>query len=390
MRIALTDDQQRLRDELREYYAALLTPEVRAGLDAGHGIGETRREIIRQMGADGWLGVGWPKEYGGRGMTPVEQFIFYDESMRAGAPVPMLTLNTVGPTIMRFGTDAQKDYFLPRLLRGELDFCIGYSESGAGTDLASLSTKASRDGDEYVVNGEKLWTSLALEADWCWMAVRTDPTAARHRGLSVLLVDMKSSPGITVRPLQLLLEHNVNQVFFDDVRVPVTNLVGEEHEGWKLITNQLNHERVTLVSSGQLQRHIDDVRRWGQTTPAPGGGVVADDQHFRSTLARAQARTEALRLMNWEVASAATDGTLAPQDASAMKVFGSELNIEVLSALRELVGPYANLAEGAPGAILPTLDHALRGLMILTFGGGTNELQRDLVSTFGLGFPRSR
>ena len=271
MHLALTDEQQALRDELRDYYAALLTPEVVEDLAHSQGLGATRRRIIRQMGADRWLGVGWPKEYGGRGMTPMEQFIFYDESMRAGAPVPMLTTNTVGPTLLQFGTQPQKDYFLPRILGGDIDFCIGYSEPGAGTDLASLTTRAERDGDAYVINGQKMWTSLALEADWCWLAVRTDPSAQRHRGISVLLVDMKNTPGITVQPLHLLTDHNINQVFFEDARVPVTGLVGEEHGGWNLITNQLNHERVTLVQlrdaaavhrRGHRLGRADDHPRW--------------------------------------------------------------------------------------------------------------------------------
>jgi 3-oxocholest-4-en-26-oyl-CoA dehydrogenase alpha subunit len=389
--IGLTEEQQALRDELRAYYAQLLTPEVKAELSHSGGIGPALRRVVKQMGTDRWLGVGWPTEWGGRGLTPAEQFVFYDESMRAGAPVPMLTINTVGPTIMRFGTDDQKDYFLRRILDGELHFCIGYSEPGAGTDLANLQTRAIRDGDEYVINGQKLWTSLALDADWCWLAVRTDPEAQRHRGISLILVDMKNTPGITVQPLHLLTDHNVCQVFFEDVRVPVSNRVGEEHGGWKLITNQLNHERVTLVSSGSLQRYLDDVRAWAIEHTAKDGRRVIDQPWVRTALARVHARLEALRLMNWEVASSATDGSLAPHDASAMKVYGSELNIEALRSLMEIVGQAAYLEEGSPGAELHgELDRAHRGLMILTFGGGTNELQRDLIATFALGFPRMR
>jgi alkylation response protein AidB-like acyl-CoA dehydrogenase len=393
MHIGLTAEQEALRDELRAYYAELLTPEVRHELAHSHGVGPAMRRVVKQMGTDRWLGVGWPKEYGGRGLTPAEQFVFFDESMRAGAPVPMLTLNTVGPTIMRFGTDEQKDFFLPKIVNGELHFCIGYSEPGAGTDLANLQTKAIRDGDEYVINGQKLWTSLAGDADYIWLAVRTDPDAQRHRGISLLIVDMKNTPGIIVNPLHLMGEHDINAVFFEDVRVPVTTRVGEEHGGWKLITNQLNNERVTLVSSGVLQRYIDDVTQWASTTDAPGGGGgrVIDQPWVRTALARVHARLEALRLMNWEVASSATEGSLAPGDASAMKVYGSELNIEVIRILQEIVGPAAYLDEDAPGAALAAeLDRSARGILILTFGGGTNELQRDLIATFALGFPRMR
>jgi alkylation response protein AidB-like acyl-CoA dehydrogenase len=248
--IGYTDEQEKLRQELRSYYAQLLTPDVVEELGKGHGIGEMNRRVVRQMGADGWLGIGWPVEYGGQGRSAMEQFIFFDESMRAGAPVPMLTINTVGPTIMNFGTDEQKDFFLPKILRGELHFCIGYSEPGAGTDLAALKTRAVRDGEEYIINGQKMWTSLAGDADYCWLATRTNPEVKKHKGISMFLVDMKNTPGIRVEPLHLLSEHNINATYFDDVHVPAANLVGGENNGWTLITNQLNHERVTLCSAG--------------------------------------------------------------------------------------------------------------------------------------------
>src|SRR5215467_6202720 len=205
MYIGLTDEQERLRQEVRAYYEELLSPEVRAKLAGAGGVGPENRRVVRQMGEDGWLGVGWPKEWGGRGFTPVEQFIWFDEAMRAGAPVPMLTINTVGPTIRQFGTDEQKAFFLPKILKGEIHFCIGYSEPGAGTDLAALTTKAVRDGDEYVINGQKMWTSLATDADYCWLAVRTNPEAKKHAGISIIIVPM-DTPGITVSPLKLMGE----------------------------------------------------------------------------------------------------------------------------------------------------------------------------------------
>jgi alkylation response protein AidB-like acyl-CoA dehydrogenase len=219
------------------------------------------RGVVRQMGADGWLGIGWPKEYGGQGRSAIEQFIFFDESMRAGAPVPMLTINTVGPTIMNFGTQEQKDFFLPKILGGEIHFCIGYTEPGAGTDLAALKTKAMRDGDEYVINGQKTFTSLAGDADYVWLATRTNAEVKKHKGISMFIVPMKTS-GIKVVPMHLIGEHNINQTFYEDVRVPAANLVGGENNGWTLITNQLNHERVTLCSSGVVERTLDEVLAW--------------------------------------------------------------------------------------------------------------------------------
>ena len=390
MYLELTDEQQALRDEVRTYFRELMTPEVREELHGGGGIGTANRRVVKQMGTDRWLGIGWPPEYGGRGLTPAEQFVFFDEAMSAGAPVPLLTMNTVGPTIMAFGTQEQKDFFLPKILNGELHFAIGYSEPDAGTDLAALKTKAVRDGDEYVINGQKTWTSLASDADYIWLAARTDPEAGRHRGISMMIVDMKNTPGITVRPLDLIASHNVTTVFFEDVRIPATNIVGEVNGGWKLITNQLNHERVTLVSSGSIGRYITQAREWAQQTKRPDGTRVIDQEWVRISLARLHARWEALRLMNWEVASTATEGSLKPQDASAMKVFGSEFNLEVVRALMEIVGQAGYLEEGTPGAVLHgQLEAAARSMLILTFGGGTNELQRDLIGMFGLGFPRA-
>ena len=194
MEIGYTEEHQALRNTLRAYYAALLTPEVEAQLADSHGIGPHMRRVVKQMAADGWLGIGWPKEYGGQGLGPIEQYIFFDESMRAGAPVPMLTINTVGPTIMDFGTQEQKEFFLPKILAGDIHFCIGYTEPESGTDLASLQTRAVRDGDEYVINGQKIYTSLAGDADYIWLATRTDPEAAKHKGISMFIVPM-DTPG---------------------------------------------------------------------------------------------------------------------------------------------------------------------------------------------------
>ena len=348
------------------------------------------RAVVRQMGRDGWLGIGWPPEYGGQGRSPVEQFVFFDESMRAQAPVPMLTVNTVGPTIMQFGTTAQKQFFLPKIVAGEIHFCIGYSEPGAGTDLAALQTRAVRDGDEYIVNGHKIWTSLASDADYCWLAVRTNAEAKKHKGISMIIVDMKHTDGITVRPLNLLPGHNVCEVFFDDVRVPVANRVGEENGGWNLITNQLNHERVTLCSPGMIENHLDEVTHWAKATVRADGRRVIDDEWVRIALARLYARLEFLRLINWKVAYNATQNTLHPADASATKTFGTEFYLEALRGLMEIVGQAAYLTADAPGSLLHSrLESAYRGLLILTFGGGTNELQRDLIAMFGLGLPRS-
>jgi len=388
MYIAYTEEQEKLRRDLRDYYAELLTPRIREELHQGRGVGPTMRAVVKRMGADGWLGIGWPKEYGGQGRSQVEQFIFFDESMRAGAPVPMLTINTVGPTIMRHGTEDQKRFFLPRILKGEIHFCIGYTEPHAGTDLASLKTRAVRDGDEYVLNGQKIFTSLASDADYMWLAVRTNPDAPKHEGISMLAIDVKT-PGIRIDPMHLLSEHDINTVFFDDVRVPATSLVGKENAGWRLITSQLNHERVTLCSAGLLAQAYEEVVAWARDTRRPEGGRVIDHEWVQIGLARVAAGLEFLRLINWKVAWTGTQGRLDVADASTIKVFGTEFYLEAFRVLMEIVGPRAYLCRGSRDAVgVARLEMLYRSLLILTFGGGTNEVQRDLIGMFGLGLPR--
>ena len=388
MYIAYTEEQEALREELRAYYERLLTPEIREALYQGHGIGPTMRAVVRQMGADGWLGIGWPKEYGGQGRSQIEQFIFFAESMRAGAPVPILTINTVGPTLMRHGSDELKRFFLPKILKGEIHFCIGYTEPNAGTDLASLTTRAERDGDTYVINGQKVFTSLAGDADYVCLATRTDPAAPKHAGISIFAVDLRT-PGIRVDPMHLLSEHDINAVFFDDVRVPASSLVGRENQGWKLITSQLNHERVTLCSSGLLEQSFSETRRWAQETRLAGGRRVIDQEWVQVNLARVYAGLEFLRLLNWKVAWTGTQGRLDVADASSIKVFGTEWYLESFRLLMEIVGPRAYLKRRSAEAVsMGRLEQYYRSLIILTFGGGTNEVQRDLIGMFGLGLPR--
>ncbi len=387
--IGYTDEQQALRTQLRQYYADLLSPAVEARLAESHGIGPHMRQVVKQMAADGWLGIGWPVEYGGQGRSAIEQFIFFDESMRAGAPVPMLTINTVGPTIMDFGTPEQKTFFLPKILAGDVHFCIGYTEPQSGTDLASLQTRAVRDGDEYVINGQKIFTSLAGGADYVWLATRTDPGAPKHKGISIFIVPM-DTPGVSVVPMRLLGEHDINYTFYEDVRVPASSLVGGENDGWTLITNQLNHERVTLCSPGIVERALDDVRGWAQETKLADGRRVVDQEWAQIHLARVHAKLEFLKLMNWKVAWDAARGHLDVADASTIKVFGTEFYMEAFRLLLEVVGQAGYLVRDSPGAVLAgRLEMHARSLVILTFGGGTNEIQRDLIAIFGLGLPRS-
>jgi alkylation response protein AidB-like acyl-CoA dehydrogenase len=391
MHIALSDAHERLRAELGTYFNELVTSERRAALAAAtgeFGDGSAYKDVVREMGRDGWLGLGWPEEYGGQDRSMLDQLIFSDAAAAAGVPVPYLTLNTVGPTIMRFGTDEQKRQFLPAILRGEMHFSIGYSEPDAGTDLASLRTRARRDGDEWVINGQKMWTSLIQYADYVWLACRTDPDLPRHKGLSIILVPT-DSPGFSYTPVHTVAGVSTSATYYEDVRVPAGNLVGEVNGGWPLMTNQLNHERVALTSAAPLELAVQEVRRWAQETKNPDGSRVIDAEWVQVLLGRAHARVQLLTLMNWRIASA--EGALNPADASATKVYGSELAVEVYRMLMEVVGPGCQVRGDSPGAVLAgRLERYHRSALVMTFGGGTNEIQRDIIAAVGLGLPHAR
>jgi alkylation response protein AidB-like acyl-CoA dehydrogenase len=389
MYLTYTDAQREFRDELRAYFAQLMTPELRAALSEGELEGSAYKDMVKQLGKDGMLGVSWPKEYGGGGRDLLDQYIFFDESQRAQVPIPFLTLNTVGPTIMHLGSQEQKDFFLPKILKGELHFSIGYSEPGAGTDLASLKTSAVRDGDHYVINGQKMWTSLIHHADYVWLACRTDPDAKRHKGLSILIVPTDAE-GFSWTKVHTLGGGYTSATYYDNVRVPVENVVLGENRGWELITSQLNHERVALSSAGMVERKISDVRRWAQDTKLGDGRRVIDQEWVQVSLARLHAKVEFLKLLNWKVAWSVTEGTLNPADASAVKVFGSEFYLEAYRALMEIIGPASTLTKDSAGAVLGAdLERAMRNTLVLTFGGGTNEIQRDIIAMVGLGMPRA-
>jgi alkylation response protein AidB-like acyl-CoA dehydrogenase len=388
LRIDFNEEQKTLRAELRAYFGALLTPEVRESL-AGPDADAERRRIIRRMGADGWLGVGWPAEVGGQGRTALEQLIWFDEARRSGAPLPFVTLNTVGPTLMAAGTETQKQRFLPAILAGEIQFAIGYTEPAAGTDLAALETRAVRDGDHYVVNGTKVFTSGADSADFVWLACRTDTDAPKHRGISILVVDT-SLRGFSFSPIHTVGGGSTTMTYYRDVRVPADMLVGEENRGWKLITLQLNHERVGLAAmSGIAERLLEDTLEWvaGRETDSGPLGEVA---WVQGCLGEAWARLESVKVMNWQMAWELEQGRLAPARASALKVHGSETLIEVYRLLLEVVGPAGILKAASPGAALQgELEQEWRRCQINTFGGGVNEIQREIVATMGLGVPRA-
>ena len=388
MHIAYTPEQEALRKELRGYFTDLMTPEVVEAATEGETGAPACLEAVRQMGRDRWLGVGWPEEYGGRGFGPIEQLIFMNESWRAGAPTPFLSINTVGQTIMQFGSQEQKDFFLPKILAGEAHFSIGYTEPGAGTDLASLKTKAVKDGDEWVINGQKIYTSLASYADYIWLAARTDPDAPKHRGITIFAVPT-TDPGFTYSKINTMVNASTFNTFYDDVKVPESAIIGELHGGWGLIVNQLNYERVGLAPPGMMERNYEDTLAWARETTTPDGKRVIDQEWVQINLAKVRAGIEYLTLLNWKVAALEAAGEpVNPADASSIKVFGTEFFTEAYQLLAEILGQASNLADG-PGAILASrINRGAQGSLILTFGGGVNEIQRDLIAMFGLSMPR--
>jgi hypothetical protein len=378
MFIDLTPEQDELRDTLRGYFAGLLSPAEHAELlTERHGA--VYRAVVRRMGRDGWLGVGWPTAYGGRGFGQVEQQVFVNEAARADIPLPAVTLQTVGPVLQEHGTAAQREFFLPKILAGEVHFAIGYTEPDAGTDLAALRTRAVLEGTEYVVDGQKIFTTGAHAADYVWLACRTDPDAPRHKGITILIVDT-ADPGFSWTPIITHDgAHHVNATYYDHVRVPVTMRIGAENEGWRLITAQLNHERVMLGPAGRLAAMTDRVREWAARRS------LLDRPDVRRALASASAVTRVNELLNWQVAAMPE---LSIADASATKVFSSEQAQAIGQSLAEVVGRHADAADPPTAALLTWLDVQLKRNTVLTFGGGVNEIQRELIASAGLGLPR--
>lgn len=367
MFVDLTEDQRALKDRLRAYFTDLMTPEEReVMLTDRHG--DVYQALMRRIGKDGWF-----KDTG-----DVERQILVDEAARADVPLPYVTLQTVGPTLKQFGSQEQRDFFLPKIVAGEIHFAIGYTEPESGTDLASLRTTATRDGDSYVVNGQKIFTTGAHQADYIWLACRTDPEAARHKGISILIVDTKD-PGYEWTPIITCDgAHHVNATYYTDVRVPTNMRVGPENGGWKLITTQLNHERVMLGPAGRIDALYSRVRDWATKKELLGHRDV------RRALAEAYACVEVNSLLNGQVAAAELDVA----DASVTKVFASDRAQRVGRLMEDIVGRHGDPADPETGTLMRWLDVQVKRNLVLSFGGGVNEIQRELIATAGLRLPR--
>ncbi|WP_322860270.1 acyl-CoA dehydrogenase family protein [Mycobacterium europaeum] len=378
--------------EVREFLHENVTAELRAEL-AEHDLefpgGEVAR-FRRKIGEKGWFGLNWPREYGGladkEGLGAIHLHLLMSEFEYWGVPGPDLTVTSVAPMIMRHGTERNKSEWLPLIARGEMICAVGYSEPDAGTDLANLRTSAVRDGDEWVINGTKIWNSGAQRATHEWLCVRTDPNAARHRGISVIVVPI-DSPGVTVRPLYAWSGYRTNEVHFHDVRVPVTNLVGEVNRGWTYITGALDLERGALTNPGDLRRAVDELRELARQ-PRRDGTVPAESPSLRRRLAQAEADVAVATLMGYEAASILDGGVIPSVEVSVEKVFTSELRQRIAVLALDLLGPDGLLAHRSPAAPLAgTFERLYRAAPLMRFGGGTNEVLRDIIAQRGHKMP---
>ncbi|ASR36270.1 acyl-CoA dehydrogenase [Prauserella marina] len=382
MDFELDAEQRAWRDEVREFLRDNVTGALRAEL-AEHDLDVVDGEVAdfrRKIGEKGWFGLNWPTEYGGLGLGPVHQHLLVNEFEYWGVPGPDLTVTSVAPMIMRHGTSRNKAEFLPPIARGELVCAVGYSEPGAGTDLASLRTSAVLDGDEWVVNGSKIWNSGAHRATHEWLCVRTDPSESRHKGISVIIVPV-DTPGVTIRPLVAWSGYRTNETFFDDVRVPATNLVGEQGKGWRYITGALDLERGALTNAGDLRRAVDDLLAIARESASPHR---PSDVYRR--IAELDADVEVATLMGYEAASLLEEGTIPTVEVSAEKIFTSELRQRIATVALDLLGP-TGLLTGASGPLHGKFERLYRSAPLLRFGAGTNEVLRDVIAQRGHGMP---
>jgi alkylation response protein AidB-like acyl-CoA dehydrogenase len=385
MDFRFTPEQERFRTEVREFVAREWGGRAATSTLQGADDDEWERQLAfrKALARRGWLTRAWPSQWGGQDADQVDQAIYREELALAGAPDADQGVDRVGPTLMLFGNDEQKARFLPRISRAEIFWCQGFSEPGSGSDLASLQTRAVRDGDNYIVNGQKIWTSHAHRADWMFLLARTDPDAPKHRGISFLLVDMRS-PGITVQPLiNMAGGHGFNQVFFDNVRVPRENLVGEENRGWYIAATTLDFERsgINRIAGGTKVLHdlIDYVRMHPEVrTPS-----------VRNRLAELKIEFDLGRILAYRVAWMQSRKLIPNYEASMSKLFGTEMQQRLANFAVNTLGLYGQLAPGSAAAKLEgRLEQYYLLAVSLTIAAGTSEIQRNIMATRGLGLPR--
>jgi alkylation response protein AidB-like acyl-CoA dehydrogenase len=397
MDFSFTPEQEKLKKEFEEFFITEMkkappTYET-GGLEAmfGSEVGwEFHLYMARELGKKGWLAMAWPEKYGGKDASVIDQVIFSEVRGYYGGPgVDIFGIGIVAPTLLVAASEEQREKFLPPIAKGELMYCQGWSEPNAGSDLASLSTTAVKDGDDYIINGQKIWTSGAHRADWMFILVRTNLEEKRSKGLTYLLLDMKA-PGITVRPIEAMDGlHMFNEVFFDDVRVPIANRIGEENKGWEVTRQSMNFERSSIGIFSENQKTIEDLVRFVKETKRDGK-PLAENQVIRNKLAELAAETEVGRAMAYNIAWMQEKGGLflAASAASAAKVFGTELAQRLVYVGADILGQYSQVKESKWAPFHGKFETNYQNCMGLNIAGGTSEIQRNLVAWIGLGLPR--
>lgn len=394
MDFRFSEEEEAFRQEVLDFLKKELTSKGMSVLTLWEGETEEEwefaREFTKKLGKKGWLALWWPREYGGLGGSDVQYLIFNEEMAYYRAPrVDVAGTGIIGPTIMVHGTEEQKKRFLVPTARGEIIWCQGYTEPGAGSDSAAIQTRAVDDGDDYIINGQKVFTSLAHHSDYCYLTTRTDPNAPKHKGLSYFLVDLKS-PGITMRPLiNMLGAHSFNEIYLDEVRVPKANMLGKKNEAWKIMMATLNFERGTLASmAGQARRALDELIACAKEM-RHNGQPLAQDPMVRHKLAELAIEVQVARLLTYRVIWMQGKRLFPSYEASLAKTFGDELNFRIARIGMDILGLYGQLAKGSKWAPLAGWTaSAYQGTLGSLFAGGTPEIQRNVISNIGLGFPR--
>ncbi|MHB8574886.1 MAG: acyl-CoA dehydrogenase family protein [Dehalococcoidia bacterium] len=392
MDFAFTPEQDRFREEVRGFLRENLPADFKVRNDREALSADEfaySQEFSKKLAARGWLTMTWPKSYGGMEAGHLEQLIYNEEMGYSGAPLGFgFGTNLVGPTLMVHGNEEQKQRFLPSIAKAEVFWCQGFSEPGAGSDLAGLQTRAERDGDEYVINGQKIWTSEGHQADWMILLARTDVDAPKHRGISYFLVDMKS-PGLQVRPLvNLMNSHAFNEVFFDNVRVPVKNLVSEENRGWYVATTTLDFERSGITRVMLSLRIFEDVVAYVRECRAKRLPWALSET-VRNTLAELRIEFDIAKLLARRVAWQQAAGKIPNYESSMAKMYGSELNQRFCDATINLLGLGGQLEPDSPWAPLQgRIERCYMAALSYKIAGGTSEIQRNVIATRGLGLPR--
>jgi hypothetical protein len=391
MDFGFSEEEERFRREVQAFVDKEVTEELIREIRTGEGWGLLTWEFVRKLGAKGWLNPAWPPEYGGLGLSFMHTFIVHEELVKKGAmpgaePGTFFGAHFVGPMIMLYGTEDQKNYFLPRIARGEIEFALGYTEPQAGSDLASIATRATEEDDSYILNGQKVFPTAPHYAHYIFTLARTDPHVPKHKGLSLFLVDLKT-PGIELRPLWCMGVHLTNEVFLDNVRVPKTNLLGERNRGWNYLVAALDTERIALAPTGCLERVLNQLVEYAKQT-SYDGKPLAKDPIIRQKLAQIAIEIEALRVLRYRAVWMLNEGIIPNYESAILRLFNSETYQRLIQAGMEILGLYGQLKTGSKWAPLQgELERLYRDRPIFTIGGGTAEVYRNVIAIKGLGLP---